>query len=203
MMQQLQEDMQSTDRTPPMQPGPLGQRTYQNNWPTVLGVVLIVFGAGGMLAGMGGIFGPMIQEWAASLAPQAQAQLEVTTKWRTWTVVSSAGALLIATLLLCSGIFLARRARHSVWMLRVWGLIKMVYAAFAAVLGYQMQKEAVEALLSDPSAMGGAPPFAPSLFHAIGWIGIAIGVAWAWALPVFVLIWFGRARIRRQIAEWS
>ena len=35
------------------------------------------------------------------------------------------------------------------------------------------------------------------------WITVAITLAWALAFPVFLLIWFGRSKIKLDVANWG
>jgi len=33
-------------------------------------------------------------------------------------------------------------------------------------------------------------------------VGAVIGIAWGWCLPIFMIIWFMRPKVRRDIATW-
>lgn len=184
-----------------MQPGAIGRPAARGNWPSVLGTILIVFGCGGVTGGLVGIASPYIHAWVMSLAPQANPTLEVMSRWATWTILSSLAALLVAVLLPTGGILLLRRRRRAVRMLRVWAVLKIIYAVLGMWLGLQIQGEEPFVVNGpDPGRIG--MPLGRSFFTALGVAGICIGLIWAWALPGFVLIWLGRRKIQDETGVW-
>jgi hypothetical protein len=40
-------------------------------------------------------------------------------------------------------------------------------------------------------------------FDAAAFGLMACGLIWGFALPVFMLIWFSRGKIKHEVAEWS
>ena len=100
--------------TPPQQPGEIGSPEQAATWPTVIGVISIVFGSGACLGGVWGFLAPRLMEVVADQVPQRQgAPFAAMQEWNTWIVVSSALTMLIGVVLLVAGIDLVRRRRRG------------------------------------------------------------------------------------------
>jgi hypothetical protein len=53
------------------------------------------------------------------------------------------------------------------------------------------------------TAQAAAPPACIfSMSRAFGGFGVVTHLAFAWAVPIFVLIWFSRRKITREINTW-
>ena len=42
-----------------------------------------------------------------------------------------------------------------------------------------------------------------ALAHGVGVGMLGCGLLWTWLFPVFVLIWFLRAKVRAEVASWA
>jgi hypothetical protein len=190
---------------PPMMPGAVA--APRSAWPSVIGVIAIVFGALGALQGVVGLLAPMFvgrfRAFAASNSPQG-ATGDPFAGWdqhQTELIVSALLTLGAGTLLLVGSILLVMRKRASRGVLLLWAAIKMAVVVFGAWLGYvmnQAQFAAMQQSGSGPLAgagMGG-------MLDAMSAAGAVIGVLWGWALPIFMLIWFMRAKVRNELATW-
>jgi hypothetical protein len=70
-----------------------------------------------------------------------------------------------------------------------------------AAMSAQMQEEFAK---QQPQ---GVSPMSTAAFESAFKIGIVFsfifGVAWGWALPIVILVWFARRRIRDEMATWG
>ena len=86
----------------------------------------------------------------------------------------------------------------------IWSIGKILYAVPAAIIGYLMNVAMFEAM---QEAAGSSPAPMPAGFFGVlqklGAAGAVLGLLWFWALPVFLLVWFSRSRIRDEVAGWD
>jgi len=51
---------------------------------------------------------------------------------------------------------------------------------------------------------GGIPmPFGGGFYDVMIVVTLVFGLAWGWALPVFLLIWLSRGKIKNDVAGWT
>ena len=192
---------------PPTQSGALATPQRPTNWPMVIGTIAIVFGSGGILVGLWGAAAPLgmrLFEWAMEQSqPSAVVELQVDAMqaWLPWTVVSSLLATAIAMLLLLGGIRLTKRRRSSMRLLKFWAAMKIPVVVIVTVAGILAQERQFE-IMSQSS--GGIPtPFGGGFADLMMVMGLVFGLAWGWALPVFLLIWLTRGKIKNEVAGWT
>jgi F0F1-type ATP synthase membrane subunit c/vacuolar-type H+-ATPase subunit K len=173
-----------------------------SKWPKVIGIIAIIFGAGGTIGGLCGAFSFFFVDAMSNLLnnmPGATANpgLDSLQEHKTYTLISSFATLGIACLLLFGGIVLLGRKQKALTMLRVWAAARIALAVVQSAMGYVMNKEQMQTMANsgNPMPLG----FTETFFI----IGLVIGLAWAFALPVFLLIWFARDKIHRETAEWA
>lgn len=192
---------------PPTQPGTIATPQRPANWPVVIGTIAIVFGSGGILIGLWGAAAPLgmrLFEWAmAQSQPSAVVELQVDAMqaWLPWTVVSSLVAVAIAILLLLGGIRLTKRRCSSMRLLKFWAVMKIPVVVIVTIAGIFVEERQFE-IMSQTS--GGIPmPLGGGFFDLMIVVGLVFGLAWGWALPVFLLIWLTRGKIKNEVAGWA
>jgi hypothetical protein len=197
--------------TPPTAPGPLPVYTAPSKWPTVIGVIAIVFGVFGALGGVWGALSPLFIDMvfgstATPLPPQAAAQLEIQREWAGWTVGLSIAGGLLAVLLLIAGIGLTMRRAWCAGTARTWAWLKIAFAFVNTYVAYRVATETMPLALKAAGGTATAPALPPAAVAAftdvVAVISVVFGLAWGLALPVFVLIWFGRSKIRAEMSTW-
>ncbi|MEX0652743.1 MAG: hypothetical protein WD534_17245 [Phycisphaeraceae bacterium] len=186
-----------TDRSDYVAPPP------HRTWPTAIGIIAIIFGSLGALGALWGAAAPFLMEWlfdAMGLQQaEVQAQLEIMRSLLWWSVSFSLVSLLLALLLLMAGVQLIRRRRQAGALCWWWAVLKMALVVGGVALGYVAQQQQMELMTAQQQShqqMAGAVSEAMALFN------IAIGLAWGWALPVFMLIWFSRRSVKADVASW-
>lgn len=183
------------DAIPPQQPGEIGSPEQDTTWPKVIGVISIVFGAGACLQGVWGFFAPRFIKMAAESMPEAQAApLAAMQEWGTWITVSSALTILIGLVLFVAGIDLVRRRRRGIKLGRVWAVLKILFGIAGAFVGLAMQQEQFRQISQQTPAINTG---------VIAVVVLVVVALWTCAYPVFLLIWFSRAKVKVEYAQWS
>ncbi|MBN1513150.1 MAG: hypothetical protein JXB13_14135 [Phycisphaerae bacterium] len=187
---------------PPLTPTAYPAPAQPTSWPKVLGIICIVFGGLGILGGVWGILSPVFNEWLASLMPpQQQAAMEEAAKVNPYPVATSLFMLAIAALLLAGGIGLVRCHGHAIGLLRGWAVIKIFWVIVGTFVGLHMTRELMEEMQKQTGS--GPVPGMEAIMTAGFVFGVVVGILWGCALPVFVLIWFSRRKIRNEVASWA
>lgn len=190
--------------TPPIQPGPLarpaGYSPYSSPipvWPTVIGILAIVLGSLGLLGGIWGAVSPLVMKTLFQNMAVDPDMPYFSEKWTQWTIMSSVVSGAVAVVLIVAGAGMLKRTAWSPRVARIWAVIKMVFVIVNVVLAFQIQQSTMET-----TAQTGGPRTVVNVsFLTIP--GIFVGLVWGWALPVFLLIWFGRASIKEQVSKWT
>lgn len=190
--------------TPPTQAGPLarpaGYAPYAPPapvWPTVIGVIGVVLGAGALLITLGSL-GMSLVMMQSTTGTSTIPMPQFNDQWMPWTIVSTLLTCAAAILLLVAGIGIAKRLAWGPRLAKVWAVLKLVVVAAGVVIGFQMQREAMEAM----SQSAGSSPVGNAETMVVG-LMMCAGLVWGWALPVFLLIWFSRASVKEQVSKWS
>lgn len=191
---------------PPLEPGALPPPA-PGNWPTVIGVIAIVYASFGILSAIWAMIAPFIMSAMASAMPaeagkQMAASMAGVQKWMGLNVASNALNLAAATVLLLAGIGLLRRRGWSRSVAIVWAVFKMAFAVLAAVVGYLIAVEQMAVMQQQMQSKGGtAMPV--GFMQAFLPLGIGISIVIGWAFPIFMLVWMGRGSIRSEVAGWE
>lgn len=185
---------------PPTEPGLVEMPRGPSVWPRVVGIIAIVLGAGGILGGLYGALSPLMLDAMASMMPQGQEMVAAAKELGGWTVAISLASVVLAGVLLAGGIGLVKRRRWSVSIIRIWALVRLLLVMANAVLTYQMTKGQFEMMSQQQP---GGPPMPAGIGQGFAAIGVAVGVVWGWAFPVFVLIWLARGKIKAETSAWD
>lgn len=167
-------------------------------WPTVLGIVATVFGAIGFLNGAMSVVATLfLDSFLSSLPtppnpnPAAMAVIEALrsagSDWTGVLMLTQLARAVVPVVLLVGGILLLQRKRSSMSTLRIWAILQAIALPVRVAAGYLILRQA---LLQMPGA-------------AVIPVILGFAVLFGLALPVFTLIWFGRARIREEVQTWS
>ena len=195
-----------TPMTPPTDAGAIPPR--KSTWPMVLGINAIILGSLATLRGCMGIGSSAMFGLFASAMPEDSAEMmEATKAFAPLIMISSGLTMAIAIILLIGGIGLTKRNPRSPKTCKIWAGLKMVlvvYGSIVTFLSTQAQIEAMQRMLEeDPNAAGMMPGFFGTLMAIIGPVIFVFAIVWGWALPIFMLIWFSRRKIKAEIAQWG
>lgn len=167
-------------------------------WPTVIGVISIVYGLWGVLNGCGGIFSPFYMQHLGGVIPddQSKAVFDGLSEHFGLGLAVGLSGLLVGGLLLASGIGLILRRRWSIRAHTIWAVLAILQSGLAGVYGFYIQQTQFQAMKA-----GGMPPM-PIPMEAFAVVGLFIGLVFLCVYPTFVLVWFFRATIRAQMVGW-
>lgn len=161
-------------------------------WPAILGAVAIVLGAVLIIGTIANAVGAQLEN-----TPVMVAATQAATRGPSHASVYFLLDLALAVLLLLGGIGLARRMPAAVLLLKRWAILNIIYSVGTFVVSmivivviYSMGKQALEWPSLPPRATG------KLLFAAIGVVVSAFP-------SVFILAWFGRQKIKDEVATWE
>lgn len=179
--------------TPPTAPGAVLEPVPVTKWPKVLGVISIILGVLGALGAVWGVVGMTVMSgFMQSAPPEVLAQLE---QMKGWTIAASILSFPVCLLLLATGIGLVSRRQWSITTAKIWAVLKMLLVVFSMGMTWQMQGASFR---SNPAMAGGG-----NMVTVIQAVSMIFGLAWGWALPVFMLIWLSRTKIKTETAAWK
>ena len=195
-----------TPMTPPTDAGAIPPKP--SSWPTVIGVIAIILGSLATLQGCMGLGWPALAALFTSALPEEQAgMMDATTAFAPLMMISAGLTLAVAIVLLIGGIGLTKRSPRSPKTCRIWAGLKMLLVVYSSIVGYlvqQAQMEAMQRMLEeDPNTAGAMPGFFGTLMAIVGPVILVFAIVWGWALPIFMLIWFSRRKIKAEVAQWG
>ena len=154
-------------------------------WPMVVGITSIVFGAGGAIVA------------ALSLLNGLLGSAGSGGGW--YSSGNVAGGLLplgLSLWLTSAGVGIVRRHEPAVTQIKRWAMVKLVL--YGSCLGITLV--ALPTMVkNNPNAL---PP-ALSVYASNLTLILTVMLVWVSAWPVFVLIWFSRASVKRDIEQWN
>lgn len=208
----------SVPQHPPIVAGPVVAPVSASQWSTPLGVVMIVFGVLGSLGGCVTLLGLVFQDTlmgATSPDPAVTDAVRTTTdRYAAVSAISGVVATLLALALAAAGAAVAARRPIGVTVATWWAWLKIAYAVFAVAVGFMAAQDQL-ATMTATAGGAGAAPGAAGAGQAAGFavatvvmgpfmlVMMLFQLIWLCALPVFVVVWFRRASIRADIAQWG
>jgi amino acid transporter len=173
-----------------------------SNWPKIIGIIAIVFGAVASLFGVLGLLAQLMVDKLAEVVPDEQKEaMTASMQNQGMNILSTVLQLGAAVLLIVGGVKLLGRKRSGVSICRAWAVLKILVVILASVISYSAVKAQMEMIQNDPELANAQMP--QGFFDAAAGFGMACGALWGFALPVFMLIWFSRGKIKHEVAEWS
>jgi hypothetical protein len=177
-------------------------------WPRVLGIIALVFAVGGVVAALMTMVSSLFMESALGMMqslPGAEsedlAQLEAAIaagrEWRGVIGVLSIVRGGVAVLLFAGGVFLTQRKRISGPVLRAWAILQGLFVLASVGVDVMVQRSTMVM----PEGVDDAT--AATVMNVMAAASSAFGLLWGWALPIFVLIWFSRRVITREVGGWA
>lgn len=172
-----------------------------SSWPTVIGVISIVWGSFGLLGGCCSvgmtIFWEPYVEFISSIVPpnQQQQQQEMLEQFgpdNPLMMVLMIISLALAILLIVSGIRVTRRRVSGVRLSKTYAYLYIPVVIASGLLTLSLQTS----MSTGPSPI--SEEFEAAITVASALAGVLFGCAW----PVFLLIWFSRSSIKEETAGW-
>ena len=181
---------------PPMQPGIPMMAAPQSKWPTVIGIIAIIWAAFGLLGGVCGLGGIFMARSMPTNFPGAPGMSMGASPMMLFGFFIS---LILRSCLLALGIGLIKRRPWAAKWIRIWAVVEILGSVVGTVIGYFAQQTQFAAMANQP----GMQQMPPAFFQGMAVFSVGCGLLIAWALPVFVLIWFSRDKIKDEVATWQ
>lgn len=193
--------------TPPPHPtAPTGPK-----WPIVIGILSLVFGTGAFLQQAFAALGIFIvrnqmQQFANQGADQAKID-EYLVMYKSFAIQSSITLSLVALLLVLSGILLLKRRRITAILHQVWAVLKILAGGYFLFKSQSMTRLQMSIMLDSPSMGAGksgaqAAEMVGNITSAAMWVGAAFGFVFLALYPIFLIVWFNRAKVRTTLEQW-
>lgn len=188
---------------PPIVPQPPPERT---SWPTVLGVICIVFGSLVALCGACNIGQMILPRSTPSTTPPAPvASMPVTSMpagWpvpiEPWTSILVLVIWILAIALLTGGIGLILRQAWAVRTLKIWAPLKLLATIGHTILAVMAMSQGAAYFRS----LAPAGAIRPEMVGEMQCWATCGGVAWGAALPLIILLWFSQRSVKAEVAHW-
>lgn len=190
-------------QTPPILPGQLSRPPFQSKWPTVIGILAIIFGVLGILGYVGGVLVMVVARPFLLAMEEADGEEmphlgPFSDEWIAMTIGQSIVGALLALVLLVGGIFLLKRRKLGIRILVGWSIAKLVFVLFEAIIQVWTTREQMASM----SGQQGAPPMGPAFENMIVVMSVLATVGFGAALPVACLIVFNMKKPKAEIAKW-
>lgn len=171
-------------------------------WPMVLGIIGILLGLYYLCGGLMGLFASSMSNSLLQMNPATQnlpedylATMATLQKVNAFVSLPSAMLLLAASILL----IMRRAVARALW--QAWSVIFIIATVGLTIYSWPMQKKMMDAVTSADPNMANSEAMAGIMGASAG-IGLACGLIFALALPIFTLIWFNLSKVRREVEWW-
>ncbi len=193
--------------TPPPLSSVPESATPGSKWTKIIGIIAIIFGTGGLFQGL---FTPvtllMVKRQMLSFVEMGVEQSRIDEYLSKLAQVSYTGAAaysILGILLLTGGILILRHHRAGAHLLQVWACLKIIVGGLLIYKISSLTRMQMDLMFSSEALGGGKEAETVGTITSFAvWIGLAFGFVWLCVLPVFLLIWFNRTKIREQISNW-
>lgn len=181
--------------TPPTAPGPVQPAPRRSTWPNAFGIIAIIYASLGLLGGGCGI---LITSGLVQFP--FNPELPATPAWQTvWTIGIAVVAAVLEVALLVGGIRLINRRASGIGLCRKWAVAYIIMSLVSIPVNVIIQRDAMMETQGLHPAMASNQAFmmATLLFGAI------IAIVWTFTLPILMLVWFSRPKIKAEVAQWA
>ena len=196
-----------TGATPPTHAGDFVALAPPEGWPTVIGVLSIIFGALATLQAFCGLLGMLLMTVFFNFLPQEvkdqlQTQVQSSMPYPAVQAVQILAEFALAITLLVGGIMLVRRRARAGGLLTVYALLDLLSNTYGAAVGYFVFNATIANAQNDPQMQQMPAGFA-GIMQGVGPVMVIVTWIFAAIWPVFLLIWFRRARVRESMDNWG
>ena len=179
--------------TPPTQAPPPPVRA--SVWPTVVGIIGIIYASLGLFGAFCGLAYPWILPWYVDVlrsfgtSEQEVQEIEASMPPVDWTVLTSVVGLALVILLFVGAVKLLRRQAPGARLCALWSWMIIPWTIIATVITLVFH-------FNTPVPSGGPGQQIGTAILTV--ITAVLGLV----LPVFMVIWFARPTIKSQVAQW-
>ena len=179
----------------------------QTRWPVVIGVVCIVFGSIGVLSSPMQFLSPIFTKMSFQMYIQQGTVTEeqvddFINKWRGFQLIFGLAFGFVSICMLLGGIFLAKRKKKGARVLQIWSVLFILYALTVPFFTSGMMTDQMALQMTAQSGDLDMEQFQTMMGIFVKVIMVVSVVFWI-ALPIFLLIWFKRSKIKNEMQTWD
>ncbi len=201
-------DELAIDGTPPIEQGPFTDEIAQTRWPTVIGVISIIYAVSGLTCAT------LQVGWlsAMNLIPEMwRGGVSMPLALRLALIGLIIPVLILGIVLLTGAVGLLRRRRSSVGLLRKWVILRIIMVLVGVVVTIvtapaqiEMQRQAYDfqvRMLAEANRPAPPPRTDEEMWF---WLIVPTGIAGMLVslYPLFVGFFLSRKKINDEVAEW-
>lgn len=165
----------------------------RSKWPTIVGILAIIWGSLGILGAIWAAVALMIPGLTRATASQPSPiphSIEI---------ISGPINAALAVLLLIGGVKLISRRILGVRLLKTWAVIDVI----TTVGGLVFAATGISQMIQDMRQTTGPAPMPPGVLETMVLGGMCVGLVFGIAPPIFALVWFARRTIKDEVATWA
>ena len=201
-MTEQNHSMQSNITPPPTTAGVVRLRREVSTWVKPIGIIAIVFGAGALCMNLLGIAAQFL---TSTLAASANADISNAfagqEKLLPWIMTASGLRMITDIMLVVTGALLLNRNPKGAQLSKLWGASKIFVVMIGCWVGFLAAQIQMEA--ANKNTQLSAMPMGGKYYEIGVLAGIVMSALWGCALPVFMLVWFSRSKIKTEVANWT
>lgn len=187
--------MNAIDTGPPPGGSPPLPAKARSRWPVLLGVVSIAFGGLGLTCygcqSAGTLLAPL-------MAPQTEGAPSAT--FVVFSAVDYCGASMLSAWLLVAGIGLCMRKRWAARATSWWAVVKLAFTLVITIVTFPFLGELADRTMK--SLEEARVNLDVGVTETLMAVWTIIGALFAMAWPLFLMIWFGRRSVQREVESW-
>jgi hypothetical protein len=202
------EDISHLESSPPIEQGPLVDEVARTRWPTVIGVISLIYGILGMTCatlqvGWLGAMDVIPEMWRGGITMPLGLRLAF--------IGLVLPVMVLGIMLITGAVGLLRRKRSSVGLLKKWAILRIVMIVIGLVVTIvtapaqiEMQRQAYDfqvRMLAEANRSAPPPRSEQQMwFWLIAQTGVASVIIACY--PLFVGFFLSRRKINDEVAEW-
>lgn len=196
--------------SPPTTPGAFVPVKPPEAWPTVVGLLAVIFGALGALQNACGAAGMVMVRAVGAVgqvvpegeARELEAQMASSFPYPVLQATQMFVEFVLSIVLLIGGIMLLGRKRSSARVLTTFAFLDLLSNTYIAVLGYFVIRSSMQHVAENPDVQQ-LPSGVQGVMAAIGPVSVVVGWVLTAIWPIFLIWWFRRTKARETIRTWA
>ena len=194
---------------PPTEAGDFVPVTPPEGWPTVIGILAIIFGALGAIGAGCGAAALVAAPAFVNVIPEGpeRDQLQQQLKQSMSHVPLQVGVQLIefvlAIVLIVGGVQLLKRSRAAAKTLTIYAVGDLISNTLVLIVGIMASSAQAKMMSENPEMQQQMPQGMQGFMRAAGVFGAVLEWIFTAIWPVFLLLWFRRTKIKDSIATWG
>ena len=196
------QDERNIPAAPPTTPGFIPQVRPNSTWPGMIGIIALVIGILALIFNLWGIVGQVFfRRFVINSTPINPQLLNGSTVAMNISIAAMKSAM--AVFLVVVGARLLQRHPRSRTLTIRYSLLQIMVAIVATIFAIVIQYPLMQKAASSMNTGGTAALPSGAVTQPMFIFGVVVGFFMSSALPIFLLIWFNRQTIQREVTNWK